>query len=594
MANKTPSIEDLLTGDGKQKISGASSAQQPTDNDAKKKKKPGRLAGEGSAGERLESKLDQLTIANQEGKVQEKAKELGFPYIDLTEFPISAEALQVIPENICQEQKMVCFVNTGEQLRLATTDPLNQEIKKISHSLEESLNAHTEIYLTSERNLTKALALYAKLPKYQKAAEGVEVKAAELEKFQKIATDFKALNEHIQKVDMTEMVTLIIAAAVQAGSSDIHIEAEKTDVKVRLRVDGLLHDAATIDSKKWPKVIARIKLLSGLKINVTDKPQDGRYTITLTDETIDVRVSCLPTTWGESVVMRLLKSSTASLSFEDLGLTGKAYKDLKEQTERPNGMIITTGPTGSGKTTTLYAILNKLNIEGVKIITLEDPVEYKLKGINQSQIDHGKGYSFADGLRSILRQDPDIVMVGELRDLETADVAINAALTGHLVISTIHTNSAAGAIPRFLAMGVKAFLLAPALNSILGQRLVRKICKDCKKEIQLAPEQLERVTKVLSAIDEKHPDRPDLTKMTFYHGAGCDTCHGIGYKGRIGIYEILAMSKEIEKLILSGQVSEYDMQEIAVKNGMLTMVQDGLIKALQGITSVEEVFRVSE
>ncbi len=596
MVKATSSIEDLLTAKGKTSLTGKQAASQASDDrqSTAPKTKKGSLTDDIPVAKKLVDKLEQITINENEGKIKANAQGLGLPYIDFTEFPISAEALQTIPQNVCQEQKIVCFVNTGEQLRLATTEPENPEIEKIQHSLEESLRAHTEIYLISERNLAKALAIYAKLPKYKKPVAGVEIKEEELEEFKKIATDLKALDAHIKKVNMTEMVTLIIAASIQAGSSDIHIEAEDKNVKVRFRIDGILHDTASIDKDSWSKVISRVKLLSGLKINITDKPQDGRFTISLTKEKIDVRVSTLPTTWGESVVMRLLKSSTVGLSFEDLGLIGKSFANLKEQAERPNGMIVTTGPTGSGKTTTLYAILNKLNVEGVKVITLEDPVEYKLEGINQSQIDHSKGYSFADGLRSILRQDPDVVMVGELRDLETADVAINAALTGHLVISTIHTNSAAGAIPRFLAMGVQPFLMAPALNAIMGQRLVRRLCEKCRQEAEVEPEKLEKAKKILEAIPEGHPDRPDLANMKFFKSPGCEVCHNIGYKGRIGIYEIMIMTKEIEKIILSGKVSEYDMQEFAIKNGMITMVQDGLMKALKGITSLDEVFRVAE
>jgi len=281
------------------------------------------------------------------------------------------------------------------------------------------------------------------------------------------------------------------------------------------------------------------------------------------------------------------------LAFADLGLRGLAAKRLAEVVQKTNGMIITTGPTGSGKTTTLYAILNQLNDEETKIITLEDPVEYKLKGINQSQIDHSKGYTFADGLRSILRQDPDIVMVGELRDFETADVAINAALTGHLVISTIHTNSAAGAIPRFMAMGVKPFLLAPALNAVIGQRLCRRVCDACKEEIKLDEETLQKVTAELKQIPEAAGEKIDFDNLKFYKGKGCDKCSGLGYKGRVGIYEIFTMNAEVEAVILSGQLSEYVIQDIARKGGMVTMFQDGLLKCLDGITTVDEVFRVA-
>lgn len=590
------SIEDLLTTSAKTTLQGKQPASQPASGNQQQKTAPkkGKAGADMTAAEKLEAKLSAINIDEEEAKVAQKAQTLNAPYINLAGFPISAEALRLIPETISQEQKTVCFVDTGAEIRIGTTNPQNPEIDKIKHSLEEASNSHADIYMISELSLKKALDLYATLPKYKPIAPGVEISEAELEKFKQIGANIKELEEHLKKVNITEMVTLIVAASIQAGSSDIHIEAEEKDIKVRFRVDGILHDAASIAKTIWPKVIARVKLLAGLKINITDKPQDGRFTIVLTNDKIDVRVSCLPTGWGESVVMRLLKSSSVGLKFDDLGVFGQAEKNLRVQCERPNGMIITTGPTGSGKTTTLYAVLNKLNKEDVKIVTLEDPIEYRLAGVNQSQIDHSKGYSFADGLRSILRQDPDIVMVGEMRDLETTEVAINAALTGHLVLSTIHTNSAAGAIPRFLAMNVKPFLLAPALNAIIGQRLVRRICEKCKEEFSPEAETIERVKKTLSAIPENNPDRPKFEQLKFYHGKGCETCNGLGYKGRVGIYEIMIMNPEIEKVILGGKVSEYDMEQLAIKNGMITMAQDGLIKALQGMTTVEEVFRVSE
>jgi type II secretory ATPase GspE/PulE/Tfp pilus assembly ATPase PilB-like protein len=292
--------------------------------------------------------------------------------------------------------------------------------------------------------------------------------------------------------------------------------------------------------------------------------------------------------------MRLLRPSTIALSFDDLGIRGKAFEQLKAQVERPNGMIITTGPTGSGKTTTLYAILKKLNTADTKIITLEDPVEYSLEGVNQSPIDLSKDYTFAKGLRAILRQDPDVIMVGEIRDLETAETAIQAALTGHLMVSTIHTNSAAGAIPRFLSMGVKPFLLAPALNAVIGQRLVRRIDDVCKAETTINADQLKKVKDIMKDFSPEAGVKPDLEHLTFFKGAGCTNCGGSGYKGRMGIYEIFTMTPEIEKVILSGNVSEYQMQEIAVKQGMISMAQDGILKALEGITTIEEVLSVAE
>jgi len=290
----------------------------------------------------------------------------------------------------------------------------------------------------------------------------------------------------------------------------------------------------------------------------------------------------------------LLRPKSIALEFENLGVRGLAQERLNAEIAKPNGMIVTTGPTGSGKTTTLYAILKKLNEPGVKIITLEDPVEYKMVGINQSQVEHDKGYDFAKGLRAILRQDPDIVMVGEIRDLETAEISIQAALTGHLVVSTIHTNSAAGAIPRFLSMGVKPFLLAPALNALIGQRLVRRLCEKCKIPAVLTPAQLVQVKATLSAIPPTANVKVDLNNLKFMGpGKGCETCNGMSYKGRVGIYEIFSMSKDIEAAILESTVSEYKIQELAVKEGMITMAQDGLLKALDGLTSVDEVLEAA-
>jgi type II secretory ATPase GspE/PulE/Tfp pilus assembly ATPase PilB-like protein len=368
------------------------------------------------------------------------------------------------------------------------------------------------------------------------------------------------------------------------------VEAEEDDIKVRFRVDGILHDAARLPAASWKQVIARLKLLAGVKINVEHIPQDGRITIYLSDEKIDIRASFLPTAYGESVVLRILRPKTIALEFDKLGIRGLAAERLAREIERPNGMIVTTGPTGSGKTTTLYAILKKLNSSEVKVITLEDPIEYKLKGINQSQIDHEKNYDFAKGLRSILRQDPDVVMVGEIRDLETAEISIQAALTGHLVVSTIHTNSAAGAIPRFLSIRVKPFLLAPALNAVIGQRLVRRLCEQCKVPATLTPSQLHEVTETLRTVPESSHERVDMQSLKFMApGKGCEACNQMGYKGRIGMYEIFTMSKGIEEAILAANVSEYKIAELACQEGMVTMAQDGLLKALQGLTSVEEV-----
>jgi len=546
---------------------------------------------------KLQTKLSEIDLESLERATEEKASALGIPYINLKGFPVSPMAVGLISEEQAEALNVVCFYYVGSDIRLSSPNPQNPQLNALVMEMAKEHHATVEVYLISKHSYEQALKIYEKIPKIKKMTGGVEITEADLKRYQKELWSFEELQKMVAGVNITELVTLIIASAIQTRSSDIHIEAEEKDIKIRFRIDGILHTVAILDTENWSKIISRIKLLSGLKINIIAQPQDGRFTIYLTDDKIDVRVSTIPTAYGESVVMRLLRSSAVGLQFEDLGLGGKAFVDLKHEIQRPNGMIIATGPTGSGKTTTLYAILNKLNNPETKIITLEDPIEYKLEGINQSQIDHSKDYTFAKGLRSILRQDPDIVMVGEMRDLETAEVAINAALTGHLVVSTIHTNSAAGAIPRFLAMGVKPFLLSPALNAIIGQRLVRKICSHCKVEDKIDTDTMTKILNILAKIPMKSTERledEELHNLKFYKGKGCSECHGLGYKDRTGIYEIMTMNAEIEKIILSGKVSEYDIQDIATDSGMVTMVQDGLIKAKDGITSVEEVFKKTE
>lgn len=501
-------------------------------------------------------------------------------------------------EDDAKKYSLICFYRTEKEIKVGSPQPLSEEQQQFIEQLKENFDVAVIVYLISAHSFNRALAMYANLPKITPTIKGVNITEDDLKKFETQIQTISDLQEKIQKIPLTDLFALVMAAANKFRASDIHIEAEEQDVKMRFRVDGMLVEAASLKKEIWPQIISRIKLFSSLKINIIDKPQDGRFTIFLTNDKIDVRVSTLPTAFGESVVMRLLRSSAASLQFDQLGISEPANTKLLQQIQRPNGMIMTTGPTGSGKTTTLYAILNKLNSPETKIITLEDPVEYKLAGIAQSQIDQSHDYTFAKGLRAILRQDPDVIMVGEIRDIETADTAVQSALTGHLVISTLHTNDAAGAIPRFLSMGVKPYLLAPALNAVIGQRLCRRLCNECKKEIQLNVETLEKVKKLLGEIPQNAGVSFDINNLKFYgvpEGENkCEKCQGIGYKGRVGIYEVLLMDAEIEKAVLSGTAPEYLMRELATKQGMVTMAQDGLLKCLQGTTSVDEVFRVAE
>ncbi len=545
-------------------------------------------------GEALTKKMG--TIAEQEHEIEAMrfAASIGYPHIDLDKFPIGQQALRQIPEEEAKALQAVCFYATQDEIRLGAIDPMREDVQELLHRLEEAAHAHGALYVISDNSLARVIKLYGTLPIVKPITKDIDIHPEDLDKVKGVVNDFTSLQSQIESTNTTDLVTLLLGAGLTLDASDLHVEAEEVGIVVRLRIDGILHDAATVPKDAYKKLVSRIKLVSSLKINITDAPQDGRFTIRLTEGDVDVRVSTIPTVYGESIVMRLLRQSQEGIRLEDLGLRGSAFDLLKTEIERPNGMIITTGPTGSGKTTTMYAVLKMLNKPGVKIITLEDPVEYKMEGINQSQIEYAKGYTFAKGLRSLLRQDPDIVMVGEIRDLETADISIQAALTGHLMLSTIHTNNAAGAIPRFLSMGVKPFLLAPALNAVIGQRLVRKLCPSCKKEATLTPAETKRVEDLLSTLPEAEKKSVDKKSRTFFTAAGCEICKGIGYKGRLGIYEIFLITDKVEEIVMSGRVSEFAIEAVAKENGMVTMVQDGLLKALDGQTSVDEVFRVIE
>jgi len=562
------SIEDLIQSSDEESLSDNSVKSQLTQKEAEIKRK----------------EIERLT--------KQTATKSGVPYVDLIGFAISPEALALIPEEEARRLSTVCFYYDGNNLRLGTIQPNNKEVRDLLKQMIEKYFCEGGIYLISDHGLNFGLELYKALPKIRDVKRGVKINQTELNKYSEKFSSFKDLQKQIDQAQITEMVVMIMAAAIQSRASDIHIEGEEKDIKIRFRIDGVLHDAAIISREVWTHLISRMKMLAKVKINITERPQDGRVTLLLADEKIDIRASFLPTAFGESVVMRLLHSSSMGLPFEELGLTGKSYEQLKREIERPNGMIITTGPTGSGKTTSLYAILKKLNKPETKIITIEDPIEYQLEGVNQSQI--SENYNFAKGLRSIVRQDPDVIMVGEIRDLETAEIAIQAALTGHLVLSTIHTNDAAGTVPRLLSMGAKPFLIAPALNAMMGQRLVRRICQECKQEAKLDEEKFKRVKEHLESLPAEEKKQVDFNNLKFYKGAGCEACQTIGYKGRVGIYEVFVMDKEIEKIILSGKVSEYEMRDVAANKGMITMTQDGLLKALQGITSVDEIFRVAD
>jgi len=390
-----------------------------------------------------------------------------------------------------------------------------------------------------------------------------------------------------------ELSTMIISTALKANAGDIHIEPTDSGVKVRFRIDGILHDVMDLGKEQYLPILSNIKILAGFPTNIKKATWDGRFGIFTPTAKMDSRVSIISGGYGETIVIRLLSSQAASLKVEDLGMREYTVKPLMDSIIKTKGIIVTTGPTGSGKTTTLYALLNQLNKSDVKIITIEDPIEYHLEGIMQTQIDTEQGYTFASAIRSLLRQNPNIVMVGEIRDEETAKTAIEAALTGHLVLSTIHTNSAAGAIPRFMGLGIDPQTLANSIECSIGQRLVRRLCPNCKQETQLNTADLAEVKEILKGISPEAGVK--LPKeLKFYQAVGCEQCGNIGYKGRLGIYEIIPNTPDVQKLIQKSDVTIFEIEEQAIKNGMVLMLQDGILKALNGETSVEEIFRAAK
>jgi len=417
-----------------------------------------------------------------------------------------------------------------------------------------------------------------------------------IEDVQKNVTDIaqfsKKIEEYISQ-NITNLLDVILLSSITLQVSDIHIEPQEDQIRLRLRLDGILQDVTFLDEEVYRHILSRIKLLSKIKLNITEKPQDGRFTIEVGELLIEIRTSSLPTEYGESIVMRILNPKNLK-GLEELGLRKDLYQIIEKELKKPNGMIAVAGPTGSGKTTTLYAFLLKIYNPEIKIITIEDPIEYHLKGIQQTQVSIEKGYTFSEGLFSIVRQDPDVILVGEIRDLETAKIALQASLTGHLVLSTIHTNDVAGTIPRFIDLGAKAPSVASALNMVVGERLVRMICKKCSILEKPNEQELEEIKKGLKNIS-KDVEIPDLDtiKIAFAKEKGCEACNFTGYKGRKGLFEIFLVDAEMEKFILTNPAVS-SIKELLIKKGMTTIYQSGLIEVVLGETTLQEVKKVVE
>ena len=548
-------------------------------------------------GKELADKIREIDVDKKEEETKASAAGLGLGYINLKGLPIMPEALRLIDKDESEKKGIICFLfKEGKEIKLAVLKN-SQEVREIIERLRaEHHGIEIKIYLTSRASMDEGIKRYAALPKITERIDEVRLLEKDLVKSTEELVNLNNLTERLQTVSTTEIFSMILVAAIKMEASDIHIEAEEKEIQLRFRVDGVLHDISRLDKEVTDHLMSRIKLISKLKLNIKDKPQDGHFSTTVKGRKVDFRVSTLPTNYGESVVMRILyHDKVQKMVLDNLGIEDYNREIIDRQIIKPNGMIVITGPTGSGKTTTLYAILNKLNTEDNKIITIEDPIEYKIDGINQSEINEERGYTFATALRSVVRQDPDIILVGEIRDHETAEISLNAALTGHLVFSTLHTNDAVGTIPRFLSLGAKPYLLAPALNISVAQRLVRKICTVCREEIGINELNKERVRQALESLPDKFKARfgTDLRNQKFYKGKGCKVCSGLGYKGQIGIFEIFPITNKIRDIILSREISEHTLREIGVKNGMVTMEQDGILKVINGITSLEEVFRVN-
>jgi len=521
---------------------------------------------------------------------------LGIEFNKVAEQDVSPAILDVIPRDSAEFYKMIPIKKEGDVVGIGMVYPddlkAQEALKFLSRQQKFRYNVCL-ITLTNFKNIFK---------KYQ--SMGTEVKTAledlgkqlQAKKAQEQSDEMFAeeASAKVSEAPISKMVAVILRHAVDGKASDIHVEPLKEKTRVRFRLDGVLHSSLFLPKKIHAAVIARIKILSNLKIDETRIPQDGRFTVEIDNQSIDFRVSTFPTMLGEKVEMRVLSPSQRLDAFESLGLTGEALEAVKEAADMPFGMILATGPTGCGKTTTLYILLESINKEGTNIVTLEDPIEYYIEGVNQSQINPEIGYTFANGLRHILRQDPNVIMVGEIRDGETADLAIHAALTGHIVISTLHTNNAIGVIPRLIDLGVKPFLVPTTLRVALAQRLVRKLCPNCKKQVKPDPKIKDIILKEMNdlspAMKKKYLLKEDFK---VWSAQGCTLCGRTGYAGRIGVFEALRVTKEINDIIL-GQPDEQKLGQAAQKQGMITMRQDGIIKALEGLTSVEEVIRVTE
>lgn len=533
----------------------------------------------------------------EERHTEEEAKRLNLPYTNLINYPLTHDVLTCVDESAAVMNKIIPYLKVGKTLKVGVVSPNDSETKGFLDDYRKKTGVDVSVSLISQASFLYGISFYEKYK-----AEEVEKK--EIKEEENVALeieDVKSVAEAIKKVNTTKLLDVILMGAIKIKSSDIHLEPSEKGCLVRYRVDGILQDVAQLSAQQYKGLLSRIKFLSKLRMDIQDAPQDGRFSFDPSEsfsgeDDIDLRVSIMPSTFGESIVLRLLGQEKSILELGKLGFRPDALNLIKKAISRPYGMILTSGPTGSGKTSTLYAILMELKKPGVKIITLENPVEYRIEGIEQSQIKPGQGYEFADGLKASLRQDPDILMVGEVRDPETAEIAIQASLTGHLLLSTIHANSAPAVFPRLIEIGVKPFLLSGSINLVMAQRLIRKICPNCIEEYAPTSEVWEEVKNTLTPIktklDVNLQNLLNQPAAKLKKGKGCSSCNNSGYLGRQVIVEVFTPDDTVEVLI-SKKASISDFTKAAATQGMISMEQDGLIKALMGETTIDEVWRVT-
>lgn len=544
----------------------------------------------------LGAKLVTFSQGQEERLAQHRAEQSGLSYINLVVFPIDSDVLEKVSKKDALESETILFYKQGGDVRMGAVNPSDPKAIAMIALVKEQLGYDPHVYVISKRSLTATLARYRRESALEDTPQD-ELKINQ-EQADTFATELKNLNElgkRITTMPPTEILTAIAISAVRLRASDIHIEPKEKSARLRFRIDGVLQDIVEFERDGWSLVLSRVKVMARLKLNIHDAPQDGSFVLRIGVATYDMRLSTLPGGYGENIVIRLLNRNAEAVAMSELGMKQRDMEVVQAELKRVNGMILITGPTGSGKTTTLASFLRDVNVTGSKIITLEDPIEYRIAGIEQTQVDPDAGYTFAGGLRSILRQDPDVIMVGEMRDVETAETAVHAALTGHLVFSTLHTNDAAGAIPRLIDMGIKAYVLAPALNLVIAQRLVRVVCSSCAQEYDPDQALRDKVKESMAGISKDIFDSAilDDPALRFMRSVGCQACGDTGYHGRLGAFEIFSVNPEMKKLILEG-VSSADIQKVALLGGMTTIAQDAYLKVVDKKTTIDEVARVSQ